>query len=148
MRSQSSCLSDSRSANTKTSLRYVLFVITCLISLSTYADFYVWTNSHGQRQVSNVPHSGFTEAGRLKQAYDPNSIVYQHAQMLEAIAVQGEEIALQLDLGSEALDRDTFAESIIRPVRAAPREGLMSLDELIELEKRGGRYYETPPNAP
>jgi hypothetical protein len=68
--------------------------------------------------------------------------------MLEAIAVQGEEVALQLDLGSEALDRDTFAESIIRPVRAAPREGLMSLDELIELEKRGGRYYETPPNGP
>ena len=68
--------------------------------------------------------------------------------MLAAIAVQGEEIVLQRDLGSEALDRVTFAESIIRPLRAVPREGLMSLDELIELEKRGGRYYETPPNEP
>ena len=68
--------------------------------------------------------------------------------MLDAIAEQGQEIARQLKTVSGRVAQQEFVGRPSVPVRRGPREGVMNLDELIELEKRGGRYDRTSPTVP
>ena len=126
----------------------IAVVFWCLSTPTVQADFYTRVDRDGTRHISNVPPNGFDNNGDIRRAYDPNSIVYQHRNMLDALAAQGEEIARKAE-NSRA--RSALPESVVRPpvlVGRGPREGVMNLDELIELEKRGGRYERTSPTDP
>jgi len=116
----------------------LIFIVGCLAGTDARAEFYVWYDDEGHKHISNVPAQGFTRSGDVRDAYDPNSIVYQHALMLDQLTQQGRKIAFDRDnerRGSEAelpVERKSVA-------RAARRGRTMNLDELIALEKRGGR---------
>lgn len=102
------------------------------------AEFHVWRDAAGHKHVSTVPARGYRAERTLRPAYDPNSIVYQHPRMRERLQV----LAAQLDEQAALAQRETGADqpTSAPPVRRAPREGVMNLDELIALEKRGGRW--------
>ena len=115
-----------------------IFFVGCMACLDAPAEFYVWYDDEGHKHVSNVPAPGFTGDVDVRGAYDPRSIRYQHARMLDALADQRKEIALERDNGRRRseIELPVMHNSTIGH---APREGIMDLDELIELEKRGGR---------
>jgi hypothetical protein len=118
------------------------------------AGFYKWFDDQGRKHVSNIPRRGIRADGSLRDAYDPNSIVYQHRELLSvlrqhAAAIEREREREQARELAEARaakhSAPTAARASIR--RAAPKEGFMNLDDLIRLEKRGGRWME-PREAP
>jgi hypothetical protein len=103
------------------------------------AEFHVWYDAAGDKHVSTIPRQGFSPAGTIRPAYDPNSIVYQQRRMLDNLSLQADELARQRDaeIADAANSRERHAE-----VRApgASREGTMNIEELIELAKLGGRF--------
>lgn len=105
----------------------------------TAAEFYVRNDHLGRKHVSNLSPHGFTRNGEIRSAYDPNSIVYQHAKMLETLAAESAALAQAREQQAHDSDNKIIALQP-RPTRRAPREGAMNLDELIDLEKRGGRW--------
>ena len=58
-------------------------------------DIHVWTDREGHRNVSTIPAHGFDKHGRLRKQYDPNSIQFQHHQMLRALEVQARRLELE-----------------------------------------------------
>ncbi len=102
------------------------------------AEFHVWHDAAGHKHVSSVPARGYRAERRLKPQYDPNSIVYQHRRMRERLQLLDAELEHQAATAQGEAIADQPAPS--PPVRGAPREGVMNLDELIALEKRGGRW--------
>ncbi len=102
------------------------------------AEFHVWHDAAGHRHVSTVPARGYRTERTLRPGYDPNSIVYQHRRMRERLQL----LAAQLDEQAALAQREAGADqpTSAPPQRRAPREGVMNLDELIALEKRGGRW--------
>lgn len=115
----------------------VILTVGCALAGDVGAEFYSWHDDQGRKHVSNIPAHGFTGDGDIAGAYDPNSIVYQYARMLDTLAAQGSAIA-------DVRERKRRGSEITRRGRQtpvvghAPREGMMNLDELIALEKRGG----------
>ena len=100
-------------------------------------DLHVWTDQEGHRNISTIPPEGFDKRGRLRKQYDPNSIQFQHHQMLRALEIQAKR--LELEQGKESEPVMTVSDEITQPLRA-PKQGIMGLRELIQLERRGGRY--------
>ena len=103
-------------------------------------DFHIWIDGSGDRHISTIPRDGFTEQGRLRSAYDPNSLVAQHHAMRKALSEQSVAIAKQI-AERQRLDNEPEAASPQTAARA-PKEGIMGLRDLIKLERRGGRYSE------
>ena len=102
-------------------------------------ELHVWTDQEGHRNISTIPPEGFDRRGRLRKQYDPNSIQFQHRQMLHALETQAMRLELEQVKDSEPVV--TASDEITQPLRA-PKEGIMGLRELIRLERRGGRYLE------
>ena len=103
------------------------------------AEFHVWHGPDGRKFVSTVPARGYRADRTLRPGYDPNSIVYQHQRMLDHL----HSLAQQIEQAAEADRREAAAAAptqAAQPARRGPREGVMNLDELIALEKRGGRW--------
>jgi len=109
------------------------------------AEFHVWVDAAGHRHVSNIPAWGFAADGSLRRGGNPNSFVFQHRLMLQSLEIRERELA---ELREAAERAETVANQIARaPVpHAGPREGVMNLDELIALEKRGGRWAAPSPD--
>ena len=63
-----------------------------IFSMDANAEFFVWRGADAHRQISNVPARGFTADGEIRRSYNPNSIVYQHARMIDALVVREKEI--------------------------------------------------------
>lgn len=117
-------------------------MLACVVASDAGAEFHVWYDARGHKQVSTVPTQGFDRNGAIRSAYNPNSIVYQHTRMRRALAAQSYEITLRREQeAANALEIKHGARET-REVRHAPREGIMNLDELIALDKRGGRYQD------
>lgn len=102
------------------------------------AEIHVWTDRDGHRNVSNIPPHGFDKSGKLRRQYDPNSIQFQHFQMRRALEGQAERLALEASQENPSTGATPSEVSVVR----APKEGIMGLRELIQLERRGGRYLE------
>ena len=102
------------------------------------AEFHVWHDAAGHKHVSSVPARGYRAERTLRPGYNPNSIVYQHRRMRERLQL----LAAELDEQAALAEQEAGADPPILapPVRRSPREGVMNLDELIALEKRGGRW--------
>jgi hypothetical protein len=116
----------------------LVLVIGCLGCADARAEFFVWYDDEGHKHVSNVAAQGFTGDGDVRGAYDPRSIVYQHARMLDKLTQQGREIAFERDNERRRSEVELPAERKSM-VRAASGGRMLNLDELIALEKRGGR---------
>jgi hypothetical protein len=115
----------------------VLIAIAWIFADGASAEFHVWRDDQGGKHISNVPAQGFIGDGDIRSTYDPNSIVYQHARLLDTLAAQGEAIARRHEQERRGFEIEQRPRQT--PVdRSAPREGVMNLDELIALEKRGG----------
>lgn len=125
-------------------LAVALIIITgCTLVHDAVAEFYVWNDDQGRKHVSNIPARGFAGVGNIRSAYDPNSIVYQHARMLDTLAEQSAAIAHKREAERRRTELER-REGQTGVNRHTPREGIMSLDELIALEKRGGRWRSSP----
>ena len=120
-------------------LSAMLIVVTMQGENLSAEDLHVWTDQDGRRNISTIPPEGFDKRGRLRKQYDPNSIQFQHHQMLRALEIQAKR--LELEQGKESLPVMTLSDEITQPLRA-PKEGIMGLRGLIQLERRGGRYLE------
>lgn len=118
--------------------RATLLMLALMISAGgdAAAEFHVWRDAAGHKHVSTVPARGYRAERTLRPAYDPNSIVYQHRRMRERLQL----LTARLDEQAALAEREEGADQPTPPVRRAPREGVMNLDELIALEKRGGRW--------
>lgn len=98
-----------------------------------------------ERHISIVPETGYTENGVLKNSHNPNSIVYQHARMLERLRRESREISAAEEIADadpaviDPLAGTPVEEKKPDPVFSAGRERKTVLEELIELEKRSGR---------
>ena len=120
----------------------VLITVSLTASPAANAEFYVRKDDLGRSHISNLPPRSFANNGKIRRAYDPNSIVYQHARMREALAEQSAALVHARDEERlNSIDRGYLPSA--PPPRRAPREGTMNLNELIELEKRGGRWQGT-----
>lgn len=119
--------------------KQLLILAALTLSSGTQAEFYAWTDKDQERHVSNIPAAGFTEDGKLKNTYNPHAIDYQYRKMLQ-----------RLRKDSEAIEQEAMEESMSEiewpvvtqkpaPKVAAPKEGMLNLRELIDLEKRSGR---------
>ena len=120
-------------------LSAMLIVVTMQGENLSAEDLHVWTDQEGRRNISTIPPEGFDKRGRLRKQYDPNSIRFQHYQMLRSLETQARK--LQLEQGKESEPAMVVSDEIIPSLRA-PKEGIMGLRELIRLERRGGRYLE------
>jgi len=126
----------------------VVIVTACVVrSPNASAEFYSRNDHLGRRHISNLPPHGFARNGEIRRSYDPNSIVYQHAQMLEALAAQSAAIAQSVEQDQYAYKTEITARRSPR-IRRVPREGSMNLDDLIALEKRGGRWQSEVDDQP
>ena len=54
-------------------------VLTFLCGGVCSADFYRWTDVHGQQRISNIPPQGVAGDGSVTPRYNPSSIVGQQA---------------------------------------------------------------------
>lgn len=102
------------------------------------AGFHVWIDETGRKQVSTIPRDGFNHLGDIRRPYDPNSLTLQHHEMRRKLALQAAEIAQQ----QAEPERLGNAAQVGLPSESgrAPKEGIMGLRGLIQLERRGGRY--------
>jgi hypothetical protein len=66
----------------------VLVLLSAAIPRSAVAEFYKWTDEKGQSRISNIPPQGVRDDGTVVDTYHPNSIVAQHARMLEHLKEQ------------------------------------------------------------
>jgi hypothetical protein len=112
------------------------------------AEFYQWVDEHGYLHISTIPRAGVRPDGSLRPEFDPRSVANQYPAMLQALREQGE--ALRLRAEAEAA-KAAAAEAARRTADARPApardDSTMSLLDLIELEKRGGRAPEPVPQA-
>ena len=111
------------------------------------AEFQVFTDQNGNRHVSKISPAGLTRSGNLKPAYSPNSVVHQYPLMLERLRLQREELAREAMVARAAQAKKAERDSKPKPVArkrqgedAGPKEGMLGLQGLIQLEKRGGRW--------
>lgn len=119
------------------SLLALLYAVSAFYASFAQAEFHVWIEPSGRKHISSIPRTGFTANGMLAGRHNPNSIVFQQRKMIARLNEQAVAIA-----ALEA-EKARAAETIEQPSalrRIAPREGTMNLDQLIDLEKRGGRY--------
>ncbi|MGR9090833.1 MAG: hypothetical protein ACU85U_09670 [Gammaproteobacteria bacterium] len=119
--------------------RFAMLGLLVLILGEASAEFHVWRDADGRKHVSTIPARGYRADRTLRPGYDPNSIVYQHQRMLGHLHALSEEIEQR----AAADGREAIADASATPAvaaRRAPREGLMTLDELVALKKRGGRW--------
>ena len=123
---------------TSKSIALILLAGFCLTGECVAADIHVWTDQEGHRNISTVPPQGFNRQGKLRRQYDPNSILFQHHEMQRALKAQALSLQEENEIGVEPIEPQAKALGTIR----APKEGIMGLRELIQLERRGGRYLD------
>ena len=115
-----------------------LFMSFLLVIECGAADIHVWTDDEGHRNISTIPPHGFDRQGKLRRQYDPNSIGFQHHEMQRALKAQATSLQQEKEIVVEAIEPQRETARAIR----APKEGIMGLGELIQLERRGGRYLD------
>lgn len=111
--------------------------------------FNVVENNGGNRHISIIPKSGYDENGEIKDGYNPNSIVFQHAQMVRELLKEDREIMLHAEEENSAVtdEEEPFMQALPEQEQARTPGDIFSgepgkkpvLDELIELEKQAGR---------
>ena len=109
--------------------------------------FNVIKEDNGQRHISIIPESGYAKDGEILESYDPNSIVYQHARMLEDLRMEHIELTRRSNDDSATAGKTVMPRDNSSPQSSsgnmisdpAPDTGKTDLEKLIELEKRGGR---------
>ena len=71
-----------------------LMAVACICGVHepVSAEFYQWIDKSGRKHVSNIPRRGVHADGTLKERYDPNSVAYQHAQLLSSLRREATEI--------------------------------------------------------
>lgn len=116
---------------------FVMLVVFVLTGGEAAAEFHVWRDRAGHKHVSTVPARGYRAERTLRPDYDPNSIVYQHRRLRERLQLLDAELNEQAAMAQHETSADHPS-----PARRVPREGSMNLDELIALEKRGGRWVD------
>jgi hypothetical protein len=110
------------------------------------APSYRWKDSRGREHVSNLPRSAFRADGGLVPRYHPNQPGAQYPAMLEALRAR----QLALDAAAHEATEKAAAEAAraALPDPASSAASLpkrrMSLSELLELEKNGGRPVAAP----
>ncbi len=138
---------------------HLAFVISLAISASLNAaedgeeslKFHVIKNGSA-KHISMIPENGYSSSGKIKASFNPNSVVHQHAALLKSLKEeqaeldrQAEEEALAAIEQEQSQGEPSQSPGIIRRVKSegniflgrAANRGV--LDELIQLEKRGGR---------
>ena len=118
----------------------LLFVVVMSAAHGVAANFQVFTDRDGNRHVSNIAPEGFAADGTIKPAYDPNSIVYQYPLMLQRLRQMRIESELRAREEAGLNDEADVIRAASRTRSVGPKEGLLGLQGLIELEKRGGRW--------
>ncbi len=98
----------------------------------------------GKRHVTIIPAGGYDGQGRIKDSHNPNSIVYQHAQMIRDLQRESLEINRQAE--AEAVTAALQAQAEADQDSASPArlpmpgtEGKTMIEQLVELDKRGGK---------
>ncbi len=121
-------------------IKHTLLLVVLLTGpAAANAEFYAWTDRDQERHISNIPAQGFTADGQLKNSHNPQAIDFQYQHMLEALRNESEAIEQELQQENERKN-ELPAVSKKRVVRVGvPKEGMMNLRELIDLEKRSGR---------
>lgn len=117
---------------------FLVLAVCGLTCGNAVAEFHVWRGANGHKHVSTVPVRGYRPDRTLRPGYDPNSIVYQHRRLRERLHLLDRQLEHEAAIAQREASADHSDQS--PPVRRAPREGVMNLDELIALEKRGGRW--------
>ena len=135
---------ETRRSGRQTTVAVVIAALSCFMSPPIVAEFYVWETADGRRMVSTIAPQGFSAPNAIRAEYDPGSIEFQHRRLTERLAAQAKRIE-RARADSEQLTPHGSDREPGFPANRAPREGMMNLDELIELEKRAGRYL--PPAA-
>ncbi|NNL99629.1 MAG: hypothetical protein HKO62_02685 [Gammaproteobacteria bacterium] len=96
----------------------------------------------GRYLITNLPPAALRADGSIRPHYDPNAAPAQHARMREGLHAHAAALAArrrdQAPGAGPTAQRDP-------PRPAQPAEGPMSLQRLIELEKRSGRYRAPAP---
>lgn len=114
-------------------------------------QFNVVRDGKQERHISMIPEAGYTRDGRIRESYNPNSIVHQYDQMLRNLRQEYRELSMTSD--SESAPEVERPEPIsVRAKQAAAPAGNIfknrsektDLEVLIELEKRAGRKKPTP----
>jgi hypothetical protein len=135
----------SRGSFVRVGLRGLFVLFFCGLNQTASAEFYQWVDDNGRKHISNIPSRGVRADGTLREAYDPNSIVYQHTEMLSSL--RREAVAMEQErerAAAQAAQRSVRLSDPRSIPPSAPAEGWMNLDELIQLEKRGGRRVDIP----
>jgi len=70
----------------------ILYSTVANVRANDVIRFNVVENNAGKRHVSIIPKSGYDENGEIKDNYNPNSIVFQHAQMVQELLKENREI--------------------------------------------------------
>lgn len=112
------------------------------------AEIYVFDDASGDRHVSTLPPEAIGRDGKLRSEFDPNNLGYQQRALAEKLANERAEL--------DTVARREAAASPSESSRTAAagtgsvgttKEGLMGLEELIELSRRGGRWTPTTADA-
>ena len=146
----------------KTNLRMIAMTIVTLpmlVQADSTTDpasdlrFYI-IDEGGKRHISMIPSAGYDQSGQIRARANPNSIMYQHNQLLEQLKQEQAELEWQAE--QDAL-KAIEAEQKLMEQQQENEAGLSSnpvgnvylgrgsgplLEQLIELEKRGGRIIE------
>ena len=116
------------------------FAVLIFLGPPLAAEFHVFTDPQGQRRISNIPPQGIGQNGEIRRGYDPRQLPAQQRRLVEQL--RAEDARLER-LERERTERDQTKDEAQRQATvnpAAPTEGFLDLQELIELERRGGRY--------
>lgn len=107
--------------------------------------FDVFKDSSGKRHISIIPKQGYDQRGNIKEAYNPNSIVHQHAELVRKLKKENLEILLQPqedEVEISGISDESSPESdtpATGNIFYSAADNKTVLEELIELEKRAGR---------
>lgn len=116
----------------------VLFSALVFLTDGLADSMHVWIDAAGQKRISTIARNGFDAFGELRDAYNPNSLIYQHREMRKILAQQAAQIVAEQALTDETEALNPMPAHGVR----VPKEGIMGLGDLIELERRGGRYQD------
>ncbi len=137
----------------------IIFIFSILSSITQAADteilhFHVVKDSPKGKLVSNIPKSGYKHNGSVKHSHNPNSIVYQQKELMKRLQAEQEQMDYEAEMElQEEMDKQQQGEEsdsllgrmFVQPDRDIIREssGKGILEDLIRLEKRGGRAAAT-----
>ena len=102
------------------SLKLPVITVTIAILISSAANvcandvirFDVVENNGGKRHISIIPKSGYDENGEIKDSYNPNSIVFQHARMVQELLKENREIMLNAEEESAVVTEESITQEM------------------------------------